>query len=117
MDKLEEIATKRKRAHARLVALKSDVYRGFLEMERAAYADGALAKKHKELIAIGISVVTNCESCMQWHIEQAAAAGASFEEVLEAVEVSIEMGGGRATVSARFALEVMDRLKLAPGGG
>jgi AhpD family alkylhydroperoxidase len=86
-------------------------------MERAAYADGALAKKHKELIAIGISVVTNCESCMQWHIEQAAAAGATFEEVLEAVEVSIEMGGGRATVSARFALEVMDRLKLAPGGG
>ena len=116
MDKLQEIATKRKRAHARLVALKSDVYRGFLEMERAAYADGALAKKHKELIAVGISVVTNCESCMQWHIEQAVAAGASFEEVFEAVEVAIEMGGGRATVSARFALEVMDSLKLAPGG-
>jgi alkylhydroperoxidase/carboxymuconolactone decarboxylase family protein YurZ len=54
---------------------------------------------------------------MQWHIEQAVAAGATFEEVFEAVEVSIEMGGGRATVSARFALEVMDRLKLAPGGG
>jgi hypothetical protein len=28
--------------------------------------------------------------------------------VLEAVEVGIEMGGGPATVSARFALEVMD---------
>ena len=106
----------RQRAHAKLVALKSEVYRGFLEMERAAYADGALAKKHKELIAVGISVVTNCESCMQWHIEQAVAAGASFEEVFEAVEVSIEMGGGRATVSARFALEVMDSLKLAPRG-
>jgi alkylhydroperoxidase/carboxymuconolactone decarboxylase family protein YurZ len=45
---------------------------------------------------------------MQWHIEQAAAAGASFEEVLEAIEVGMEMGGGRATVSARFALEVLD---------
>jgi AhpD family alkylhydroperoxidase len=114
MDKLEEITKKRKRAHARLVALKSDVYRGFLEMERAAYADGALPKKHKELIAVGISVVKDCESCMQWHIEQAAAAGASFEEILEAVEVAMEMGGGRATVSARFALEVMDGLKLTP---
>ncbi|MGB7759316.1 MAG: carboxymuconolactone decarboxylase family protein [Bryobacteraceae bacterium] len=114
MDKLEEIAKKRKRAHARLVALKSDVYRGFLEMERAAYADGALPKKHKELIAVGISVVKDCESCMQWHIEQAVAAGAIFEEVLEAVEVAMEMGGGRATVSARFALEVMDSLKLPP---
>ena len=117
MDKLAEINEKRKRAHARLVALKSDVYRGFLEMERAAFADGALSKKHKELIAAGISVATNCESCMQWHIEQAAAAGATFEEVLEAVEIAIEMGGGRATVSARFALEVMDSLKLEPGGG
>jgi AhpD family alkylhydroperoxidase len=33
-------------------------------MERAAFAAGALSKKHKELIALGISVVTNCESCM-----------------------------------------------------
>ena len=69
---------------------------------------GALAKKDKELIAVGISVVGNCQSCMQWHIEQAAQAGATFEQVLEAVEVGIEMGGGPATVSARFALEVMD---------
>ena len=45
---------------------------------------------------------------MQWHIEQAASAGASYEQVLEAVEVGIEMGGGPATVSARFALKVMD---------
>jgi AhpD family alkylhydroperoxidase len=117
MDKLAEINEKRKRAHARFVALKSAVYRGFLEMERAAYADGALAKKHKELIAVGISVVKDCESCMQWHIEQAAAAGATFEEVFEAVEIAIEMGGGRATVSARFALEVMDGLKLEPSAG
>jgi hypothetical protein len=29
-------------------------------------------------------------------------------EVLEAVEVEIEMGGGPATVSARLALEVME---------
>jgi hypothetical protein len=37
-------------------------------------------------------------------------AGATMREVLEAVEVGIEMGGGPATVSARFALEVMDRV-------
>ncbi|MGA7279004.1 MAG: carboxymuconolactone decarboxylase family protein [Desulfocapsaceae bacterium] len=65
-------------------------------------------KKHKELIAIGISVRIDCDSCMQWHIEQAALAGASYKEVLEAVEIGVEMGGGPATVSARFALRVMD---------
>lgn len=108
MDKLQEITKRRKAAHSKLLALDSKVYRAFLEMEQAAYTDGALPKKTKELIALGISVVGNCESCMQWHIEQAAKAGATEREVLEAVEVAIEMAGGPATVSARFALEVME---------
>jgi alkylhydroperoxidase/carboxymuconolactone decarboxylase family protein YurZ len=54
---------------------------------------------------------------MQWHIEQAAADGATFEELLEAIEVGIEMGGGPATVSARFALQVMDSIGLKPQHG
>ncbi len=110
MNKLEEISRRRKEAHAKLLAAKSRVYAAFLEMERAAFADGALPKRQKELIAVGISVATDCESCMQWHIEQAAAAGASEREVLEAVEVGVEMAGGPGTVSARFALEVMDSI-------
>jgi alkylhydroperoxidase/carboxymuconolactone decarboxylase family protein YurZ len=44
---------------------------------------------------------------MQWHIEQAARAGSTEQEVLEAVEVAIEMGGGPAAAHARFALAVM----------
>ena len=110
MDKLKELARKRKEAHAKLLALDSKVYNAFLKMEEAAFADGALSKKNKELIAVGISLIMNCESCMQWHIEQAAGSGASKEEVLESIEVGIEMGGGPATVSARFALQVMDAI-------
>jgi AhpD family alkylhydroperoxidase len=105
--KLDSIATRRKQAHAELLARGSDVYRAFLELERAAFADGELPKASKELIAIGISIVVDCESCLQWHIEQAASAGATEGQVLEAVEVGIEMGGGPATASARFALEVI----------
>ena len=115
MDRLEEISRRRKAAHTKLLSLRSKVYAAFLEMERAAYCDGALPKKAKELIAVGISVVTDCESCMHWHIEQAAKAGASSQEVLEAVEVGIEMGGGPATVSARFALEVMEQVFKTDG--
>ncbi len=108
MNRLEEISKKRKKAHEKLIYLKSKTYEAFLEMEKATFSDGALPQKAKELIAVGISVVIDCESCMQWHIEQAAKAGAPMQEVLEAVEVGIEMGGGPATVSARFALEVME---------
>ena len=108
MGRLEELSRRRRAAHTKLQSLKSPVYAAFLEMERATYSDRALPTKAKELIAVGISVVLDCESCMQWHVEQAAEAGATAEEVLEAVEVGMEMGGGPATVSARFALEVME---------
>lgn len=107
-EKLKAMSITRKWAHGKLLDLESKTYRAFIGMETAAFSAGALGKKEKELIAVGISVRIDCESCMQWHIEQAARAGASYEEVLEAVEVGIEMGGGPATVSARFALKVME---------
>jgi AhpD family alkylhydroperoxidase len=110
MDKIDAIVRRRRKAHAQLGFLGSKVYDAFLRVEATTFADGTLSKKAKELIAVGISVTTDCESCMQWHIDQAATAGATMREVLEAVEVGIEMGGGPATVSARFALEVMERV-------
>jgi AhpD family alkylhydroperoxidase len=110
LSKIEDIRRKRKIAHSKFLSLGSKVYEKFLRLEEATYADGALKKKDKELIAIGIAVATDCESCMEWHIGEAVKSGATFREVLEAVEVGIEFGGGKATVSARFALEVMDDL-------
>lgn len=113
MSDLKEMTKRRAKAHSALLALDSTVYRAFLDMEQAAFSDGALTKQTKELIAVGISVVINCESCMQWHIEQAAKSGASKQQLLEAIEVGIEMGGGPATAHARFALEVMESLPEA----
>jgi len=110
LNKIEDIRKKRKIAHSKLLSLRSEVYEKFLRLEEATYKDGALKKKDKELIAVGIAVASDCESCMEWHISEAVKSGATFSEVLEAVEVGIEFAGGRATVSARFALEVMDYL-------
>lgn len=90
--------------------MNSKVYQAAMKMEEATFADGALSKKHKELIALGIGVITDCESCMQWHMEQAIQAGATQQEIVEAIEVAVEMGVVPATVHARFALEVMDTL-------
>lgn len=104
---LRRMSRKRKMAHARLMALNSPVYAAFLDLERAAFADGRLPRRTKELVALGISLVLGCESCMQWHLEQAAQAGAEPGEILEALEVGVEMGGGPATVSLRLALDVL----------
>lgn len=49
MSELEGICEKRKAAHAKLLSLKSKVYEGFLEMEKAAFSGASLAKKTKEL--------------------------------------------------------------------
>jgi AhpD family alkylhydroperoxidase len=107
---LKQLSEQRESAHRKLLQMDSRVYRKFIEMEQIAFSDGTLEKMYKELIAVGISLVIDCESCMQWHIEQAVASGATQEQVLEAIEVGIEMGGGPATVSARFALQVMESL-------
>lgn len=110
MNKIKEIRYDRKKAHDKLISLKSKVYEKFLELEKITYGDGALKKKDKELIAIGISIVINCESCIEWHITQAANSGATIKEILEAIEVGIEFGGGPAIVATRFALEVIDNV-------
>jgi AhpD family alkylhydroperoxidase len=109
-DRIEQIIMLRKQANS-YYSKKSKVFKSFLEMEKSTYIDGALRKKDKELIAIGISVVTDCESCMEWHIKQALDDGASQDEVIEAIEVGIEMSGGPGTVSARFAMNVLEYYK------
>jgi len=109
-EKIEQIIITRKQAHA-FYSDKSKVYRSFVEMEQNTYKDGSLGKLQKELIAVGISVVINCESCMEWHIKQALDDGATEEMLIEAIEVGIEMTGGPATASARFAMNVLEYYK------
>ena len=64
-EKLQDLARARKRAPQELIEKGSGVYKAFLEMEKAACSEGALKKREKGLIAIGIAVRINCESCMQ----------------------------------------------------
>jgi AhpD family alkylhydroperoxidase len=108
--KIERIIQTRKRAHS-FYSKKSKVYKSFLNMESNTYKDGSLSKLQKEMIAIGISVAQNCESCMEWHIKQAIDGGATEKEIIEAIEVGIEMSGGPGTVSARFAMDVLKYYK------
>jgi AhpD family alkylhydroperoxidase len=106
-EKIEKIVRDRKRGHTKL-SKSSQGYRLFSELDQYAFSNGALAKKEKELIALGISVHKNCEPCMEWHINEALKSGATREQIIEALEVGIEMGGGPASVSARFAIDVLD---------
>jgi len=83
-------------------------YKPFLEVEEKAFKDGALDKKTKELMALSISIVTKCEPCMEWHLDQALQAGAKDEAIYETIDVAIEMGGGQAGAYARFVLKALE---------
>jgi AhpD family alkylhydroperoxidase len=107
IDKIEKIIADRKKAY-KYFAESSPVFNTFLDMEQKTYCDGTLDKKTKELIALGISVYSNCESCMEWHIRGALNSGSTREEIIETIGVTMEMGGGPATVASRFAMNVLE---------
>lgn len=109
-EKIEQSIKDRKKLH--LSFLKNvKTYKPFLELEEKAFSDGALEKKTKELMALSISIVTKCEPCMEWHLDQALQSGASDEEIYETIDVAIEMGGGQAGAYARFVLKALEYFK------
>ena len=77
-----------------------DVYKGFAALHGAALADGALDAKTKELIALAISVNTQCDGCISSHAKAAARLGATREKAAEAIGVTLLMGGGPASIYA-----------------
>ena len=84
--------------HRQLRRALPEVYRGFGELHRAAFADGALDARSKELIALAIAVVAGCDGCIASHAQAAARAGATRPEAAEAIGVTFLMHGGPATI-------------------
>ncbi len=81
-----------------------DVMAGYTALHNAAFAEGALTAKTKELIALAISITRECDGCIAAHGRGAARRGASAEEVAEMIGVAIAMNGGPGTVWGPRAL-------------
>jgi AhpD family alkylhydroperoxidase len=75
-----------------------DVYKGFGELHHAAFAEGALDSRTKELIAFAIGVSQRCDGCIASHARAAVKAGATKQEAAEAIGVAYLMNGGPATI-------------------
>ena len=109
---LGEEAGDLKRNVAALHKALPDVMQAQARLMRSVGVDGALSARIKELMALSISVVERCGPCIAFHVENALRAGASRDEVAEAIGVAIEMGGGPAVVYGGRALEVFDYLAV-----
>jgi AhpD family alkylhydroperoxidase len=82
-----------------------EVYKGFGELSAAAFADGALDRRTKELVALAIGVVAGCDGCISSHAQAAARAGATRQEAAEAIGVTFLMHGGPATIHGARAYD------------
>src|ERR1700758_4155931 len=68
----------------------------FKNFDQAAFADGAIPKKYKELMAIAVALTTQCPYCIEVHRKAAVAAGASDAELAETVFVATALRAGAA---------------------
>lgn len=67
---------------------------------QACFKEGALSQKQKQLIALGISLYSQDEYCIIYHIKGCLDQGCTEEEIMEAVGVVAAFGGGAAMSQA-----------------
>jgi len=69
------------------------VARALYRLKNEVFKSGALSVREKELIAVALSCVLKCETCVEFHAERAKEAGATNEELREALDVALYMAG------------------------
>lgn len=68
-----------------------------------------LDAKTRELIAMAVAVTTRCDGCIAFHTKAAREAGASREELVEALGVAIALNAGAALVYSARAFDAFDQ--------
>ena len=83
----------------------------FGQLHHKAVEDGALSSKVKELIALGIAIATHCDGCISYHVHDALKAGASRQQISEAIGVAVLMGGQSSLMYGCKALEAVEEFE------
>ncbi len=84
--------------------LAPDPHDAFDTFSRAVFAQGALDRRTKQLIAVAVAHVTQCPYCIKGHTGLASRAGASPQEIMESIWVAAEMRAGGAYAHSTLAL-------------
>lgn len=81
---------------SRFAAAAPAAMKGFQELDKATLANGAISRKKKELIAVGVALTTQCGYCLEVHRKDAVVAGATEQELAEATFVAVALRAGAA---------------------
>lgn len=94
----QDIARKRRE-------LAPDQQAAFDAFGKAVFGEGALPSKMKQVIAVAVAHVTQCPYCIRGHTKAALRAGATQEELMEAIWVAAEMRAGGAYAHSALMIE------------
>ena len=109
--RLEEFREYRIRMNERILGAGHLGINRFFNLDTAAYNDGALPGNTKELLGLVASAVLRCNDCIDYHIIQCVEAGWSDEELTDALNVALVVGGSIVIPHLRHALETLDLVR------
>jgi AhpD family alkylhydroperoxidase len=89
----------------------------FFNLDTQAYAEGALPARTKELLGLVASAVLRCNDCIDYHLIQCAKHDVTDEELLEALNVALVVGGSIVIPHLRHAADTLSQLRAAQKSG
>ncbi len=113
--KLETFHAYREQMNARILETGNLETKRFFALDSRTYEDGALSARTKELLGLVASAVLRCDDCITYHLVQAARAGITRSEMVEALNVALIVGGSIVIPHLRRAYETIDELGVEPG--
>ena len=110
-NRLDEFRSYRTRMNDRIGQIEHLGIKRFFNLDGAAYKDAALDSKTKELLGLVASAVLRCNDCIDYHLIQCVDAGFSDEELYDALNVALVVGGSIVIPHLRHAVETIDLLR------
>ena len=110
-NRLDTFRKQRDRMNEKIFDLDHLGIKRFFNLDSNTYKDAALPMKTKELLGLVASTVLRCNDCIDYHLEQCAKAGFSKEEIVEALNVALVVGGSIVIPHLRHAVETMELLE------
>ncbi len=93
----------------KITSLSPDIMKANQVISNAATSEPPkLDAKTRELISLAVAVTTRCDGCIAFHSEAARKAGATKEEVVEALGVAIALNTGAALVYSARAFDAFE---------
>jgi AhpD family alkylhydroperoxidase len=107
-NRLDDFESYRARMNARIFEIDHLGIKRFFNLDNSAYNDGALSGKQKELLGLVASMVLRCNDCIDYHVIQCVKVGWSDEELYDAFNVALLVGGSIVIPHLRHAVETLD---------